>query len=143
MKKLLVLALMALPMISNAGIVTFECKSAEVDGVHKFDAKGIVSVDEDNKVEGIISVQVQKAQAEDSIQVFEEIKIAGTHKRFEAGEITTNPFDQLILWTKNSYVRNFNLLIDFKSDIASQIFSVDNFVYRSNCYSVQSIPSEK
>lgn len=145
MKTFLAIALLSLHLApqANASIVAFECKSSEITGVHKFDAKGIVSIDEYNKAEGIISIQTQKAQAEGSVQIFEEIKISGTRQHFEAGEITKAPFDQLTLFTKQSYIKNLNLLVDFKVEIASQIFSIDNFLYRSNCYSVETTSQEK
>lgn len=143
MKKLLVLILISLPMTIHASIVTFECKSTETAGVHKFDARGILAIDEYNKAEGVISIQTQKAQAEGSVQIFEEIKISGTRQRFVAGDVTTEPFDQYTLFSKNNYIKNLNLLVDFKAEIASQIFSIDNFLYRSNCYTVVTTTNEK
>lgn len=136
MKKLLAVLILSLPLGSFASIITFQCKSAEVEGVHKFDAKGVVTVDEYNKAEGVISIQVQKAQAPDSVQVFEEIKINGTRAHFEAGDMFPNAFDQLTLFTNESYVKSLNLLLDFKVEVASQVFTVDNFLYRSNCFIV-------
>jgi hypothetical protein len=133
MQKLLALILIVFPLGSFASIITFQCKSAEVQGIHKFDAKGIVVIDEDNKVEGVVSLQVQKAQAAGSVQIFEEIKVEGSRQHFEAGKITINSFDQLTLSTKDNYIKTLNLLLDFKVEIASQVFSVDNFLYRSNC----------
>ncbi|MBC7538839.1 MAG: hypothetical protein H7281_08460 [Bacteriovorax sp.] len=133
MKKLLAFILIALPLGSFASIVTFNCKSTEVLGVHKFDAKGIIVIDEENIVEGVMSLQVQKAQANGSIQIFEEIKVEGTRQHFEAGKITINAFDQLTLKSSDTYIKTFNLLLDFKVENASQVFSVDNFLYRSNC----------
>lgn len=142
MKRLFALLLISLPMAINASIITFECKSSETAGVHKFDAKGIVSIDEYNKVEGVVSIQTQKAQAEGSIQIFEEIKVTGTLQHFEAGEIAMNDFDQLSLFTNETYVKHLNLMVDLKVASSSQIHSVDNFVYRSNCVSVESNTSD-
>ncbi|MFA6238515.1 MAG: hypothetical protein WC635_14370 [Bacteriovorax sp.] len=136
MKKLLALTLFSLSFALSASIITFECKSPEVAGVHKFDARGIVSVDEYNVVDGVVSLQVQKAQAEGSAQVFEEIKVNGTRQHFEAGQMSSNAFEQLTLTTKESYIKTLNLMIDFKVEISSQVSSVDNFLYRSNCYVV-------
>lgn len=140
MKKILAVLLLSAfaPIATQASIVTFQCKSAEVTGVHKFDAKGIVTIDEQNNVEGIISIQTQKAQAEGSVQIFEEIKINGSRKHFKAGEFTSNEFDQYTLQTNDSYIKSLNLLVDFKVEIASQIFTVDNFLFRSNCETVES-----
>lgn len=138
MKKLLAVLILSLPLGSFASIITFQCKSSEIDGVHKFDAKGVVAVDEYNKVEGVISLQVQKAQAPDSVQVFEEMKVTGTLQHFEAGDLVPHEFDQLTLFTKQSYIKSLNLLLGFRVESASQLFSVDNFLYRSNCYPVES-----
>ncbi len=135
MKTFLALLILALPLSSFATVITFQCKSAEVEGIHKFDAKGVVSVDEYNNVEGVISLQTQKAQAEGSIQIFEELKIQGTHQHFDAGTVSENSFDQLILFTNDTnYIKSLNLLLDFQANIASQIFSLDNFLFRSNCF---------
>ena len=133
MKKLLAFILIVLPLGSFASILTFNCKSKEVPGIHKFDATGIISVDEYNKVEGVISLQVEKAQAPGSIQIFEEIKIEGSLVHFDAGKYTSNAFDQLTLTSKDSYIKTFNILLDFDVINASQVFSVDNFLFRSNC----------
>ena len=138
MKKLIAILVIVLPIGCFGSIITFQCKSTEVEGIHKFDAKGIVTVDEYDKVEGVISLQVQKAQATGSIQVFEELKIEGTHRHYNAGEITANSFEQFNLFTKDSYIKSFNLLVDLKAELASQVFSIDNFLYRSNCFVVDS-----
>ena len=138
MKKLIALMIVALPLGSYASVVSFQCKSVEIPSVHKFDANGVVTIDENNKVEGIISLQVQKAQATESVQVFEEMKVEGTHLHFEAGKLTAEAFDQLNLVTKESYIKTLSLLLDIKVNIASVAFSVDNFIYRSNCSVVDS-----
>ncbi len=137
MKKLLAVMILSLPLSSFASVVTFECKSEEVIGVHKFDAKGVVTIDEENKVSGSISVQVEKAQAPASAQVFEEIEIVGSRKHFDAGVMTKEAFDQLSVTSKDNYIKGLNLLLDFPVNIASQVFSVDNFLYRSNCKTVE------
>ena len=133
MKNLLALVLVVLPVCSFAELISFHCKSTEVPGIHKFDAAGIVTVDEYNKVEGVISLQIQKAQAPDSIQIFEEIKVEGSRLHFEDGRILSNSFEQLTLTSKDNYIKSLNLLLDAKVDIASHAFSIDNFLYRSNC----------
>jgi hypothetical protein len=138
MKKLLAVLILSLPLGSFASIMTFQCKSSEIEGFHKFDANGVVAVDEYNKAEGVISLQVQKAQVPDSVQVFEEIKISGTYQHFNQGDLAPTSFDQLTLFTKETYVKSLNLLLDLKVESASQVFTVDNFLYRSNCYIVNS-----
>lgn len=139
MKKLLAVLILSLPLGSFASIITFQCKSAEIEGVHKFDAKGVVAIDEYNKVDGVISIQVQKAQAPDSVQVFEEMKVNGTFQHFDAGDLVPTSFEQLTLFTKETYVKSMNLLLGFKVESASQVFTIDNFLYRSNCYLVDSV----
>lgn len=134
MKKLLMCFLVVLPLGSYASIVKFECKSKEILGIHKFDAKGIISTDEFNRVEGIVSIQTEKAQAQGSAQVFEELKVTGTIQHYEAGKISTSAFDQLVLTTNDSYVKTVNIFLDYELDIASQVLSVDNFLFRSNCF---------
>lgn len=139
MKKLLAVLILSLPLGSFASIITFQCKSSEIEGVHKFDAKGVVFIDEYNKAEGVISLQVQKAQVPDSAQVFEEMRISGTYQHFNPGDLAPSSFDQLTLFTKETYVKSMSLLLDFKPESASQVFTIDNFLYRSNCYSVDSV----
>jgi hypothetical protein len=136
MKHFVTAILILLPITINASIIKFECKAPEVEGIHKFEAKGILSVDEYNKVDGILSIQVQKAQAEGSIQLYEEIPVTGTFQHFKAGEFANNSFDQFTLFTREAYIKNLNLLVDLKVEIASQVLSIDNFLYRSNCYTV-------
>ena len=111
MKTLLALIFIILPFGCFASVITFQCKSTEVEGIHKFDAKGIVTIDEHDKVEGIISLQVQKAQAPGSMQIFEELKVEGTHRYFKAGELAINSFDQFKLSTNDSYIKSLNLLV--------------------------------
>lgn len=139
MKKLIASMILTLPLTINASVVAFQCKSTELPGVHKFDAKGLVTIDENNNVEGLISLQTEKAQAPASVQVFEEIKVKGTRVHFEAGKISVNEFDQLILSTNETYIKSVNLLLDFKGLAeASKVLSIDNFMYRSNCSVVES-----
>ena len=138
MKQFLAILIFTLPMMSNAStLIAFGCKSTDIVGVHRFDAKGIVSIDDYNKVEGVLSIQSQKAQADDSVQIFEEVKVSGTRQHFDGGKLSTKSFDQLILFPKDNYIKLLNLLVDFEVSNSSQLFSVDNFVYRADCYQVQ------
>jgi chemotaxis response regulator CheB len=119
-------------------ILNFECNARDNLGVHKFDAKGVLSIDDEtHAVEGIITLQTEKSDAPGSILVFEELKVSGKHKHFNAGELTANSFDQFELETSDRYIKSLNLLMDFKVEIASQVYSVDNFLYRSNCTTVK------
>lgn len=133
MKKLLVLILVALPLGSFASVIRFKCKSMEIPDVHKFDASGAVRVDEYSKAEGYVNIQLEKAQAPGSLQVFQSVKVIGSHQHFEDGRANTSAFDQLILNADHDYLASFSLLLDFKSEMASHVFSIDNFRYSSNC----------
>lgn len=133
MKKFLVAAAMILPMASFATTISFKCQSVDIAGIHKFDAHGVVSVDDLNKVEGIISINTQKAQSSQSIQTFEEVRINGLIRHFEAGDIVKESFDQLIVTTNEPYLKSLNLLLGFPDKLASKVNSIDNFIYRANC----------
>lgn len=132
---LLLSSFVTLPALAD--IITFKCVSVEAAGVHKFDARGAVTVDDFNNVEGFITVVTQKAQAEQSAQTFDQVKIIGRIRHFNAGEISTNEFEQLILKADNDYIKSLNLLLDFEPKIASRVLTVDNFSYRSNCKIVE------
>lgn len=136
MKKALLVLAVAMPMSVFANAISFRCKSADVLNVHKFDASGIVSVDDHNKVEGVINVVTEKAGATQSVQSFEEVRVVGYIRHFRAGEVTKEPFDQLVLKTNEPYLKTMNLLLDFEEKIASRISTIDNFSYRSNCKTV-------
>ncbi len=120
-----------------AGVITFKCVSVEVAGVHKFDARGAVTVDDFNKVDGVMTVITQKAQAEQSAQTYEEVRVSGHLRHFNAGEITIEEFEQLILKADNDYIKSLNLLLNFEPKIASRVLTIDNFSYRSNCKIVE------
>ena len=115
-------------------IFKINCVSSDIPGFHKFIASGVVIVDDYNKVEGVFSIQTQKAEAEGSVQVFEEVRVRGSRQHFLAGEYTSGPYDQFSLVPTNNYIKYLNLLVDIKTESSSQVFSVDNFLFRSNCY---------
>ena len=115
-------------------IFRINCKSSDTPGFHKFEASGVVIVDDYNKVEGVFSIQTQKAEAEGSIQVFEEVRVRGSRQHFLTGEFSDEPYDQFSLVPANNYIKYLNLLVDLKNENSSQVFSVDNFLFRSNCY---------
>ena len=134
MKRLLLAACIALPMSAFANVLSFQCVSSDLPGVHKFDASGTVSVDDLNKVEGVLTIHTQKAQSIQSVQTFEEVRVTGFIRHFKDGELTKKAFDQLVLTKTNEpYIKSLNLLLDFETKIASRASSIDNFSYRSNC----------
>lgn len=139
MKKFLIAVTMILPMASFASTISFKCQSVDVAGLHKFDAHGVVSVDDLNKVEGVISINTEKAQSSQSVQIFEEVRIIGFIRHLEAGEIVKDTFDQLVVTTNEPYLKSLNLLLGFPNKLASKVYSIDNFVYRSNCKIVDTV----
>jgi len=116
---------------------SFQCKSKPVPGVNGFTAKGLVVVENLKHAEGVVDIQVQKLNEEDSVQIFEQVKITGIVRHFNPGEVTNTSFDQLILTTDHAYIKSLNLLLDERTALSSQVLSVDNFLYRSNCESVE------
>ena len=133
MKNLIMTAFLVLPMTVFGAEVKFSCKSVDFPGVHSFDASGIVIVDDNNNVEGLMNMNTQKAGAIHSQKTFDGVRVVGTIKRFAAGEFTKEAFDQLILTTDEVYLKHLNLLLNFETKIASRVTSIDNFSYRADC----------
>lgn len=133
MKHTLLCLTLFLPLSAWSSTISFRCKSANVLGVHKFDASGIVTLDDMNRAEGFVNVVTEKAGATQSVQSFEEVRVQGYIRHFGAGEVTKEPFDQLVLKTNEPYLKGMNLLLGFEEKIASRISSIDNFIFRSNC----------
>lgn len=137
MKSLLSVLLIVFSAGSLANTISFQCKSVDNPGFHKFDAHGVISIDDLNNVEGIAIISTQKADAIESLQTFEDVKVKGYIRHFRAGEVTREAFDQVVLSTNTPYLKTLNLLIDFEDKSASRIISIDNFSYRSNCKTIQ------
>lgn len=133
MKLFFITAFIIFPLASFATTIGFKCQSTDAPGVHKFEAHGAVSVDDERKVEGVISIKLEKAQAAQSIQIFEDVRIQGIIHHFEAGEIFEVDFDQLIVTTNEPYLKSLNFLLGFPDRSASKVNSIDNFIYRANC----------
>lgn len=131
--KFLLTALLLMSNLTWANTISFRCVSSNLPGIHKFDAHGIVSLDDNNSVEGTVTINTQKADAIQSAQSFEDIRVEGYVRRFSAGEVTKDPFDQLVLKTSEPYLKTLNLLLDFEDNIASKVISIDNFSFRSSC----------
>ena len=128
MKKLLLIAYLVFPMSIFASSINFECKSSEVNGIHKFDAFGFVTItDKEGKADGVVTIRIQKAQAIESIQTFYEVRVSGYLRYFDDG------FNNLLLLTNNEYLKSLNILLDFEEPLASKILSIDNFHYKSTC----------
>ncbi len=136
MKYTLLVLAVAMPLTVFAETISFRCKSVDMLGIHKFDASGVVVVDDFNRVEGIANIVVEKAGALQSMQSFEEVRVEGYVRHFSAGEVSKESFDQLVLKTNESYLKNMNFLLDFTESNASRILTIDNFSYRSSCKTV-------
>lgn len=134
MKSTLFSLMLLLPLTSFAEIISFKCVSEELPGIHKFDAHGVVSVDDNKKVEGLVSLAVEKAQAEQSGQTFDEVRVTGILRSFVSGENAPSDYIQLALTTESGYIKSLNLLLDYKGKSSSNVLSIDNFSYRSNCF---------
>lgn len=134
MKVFLVSSLMSFLSVSAfARVMPFQCHSEDQPGIHRFDAHGIVTIDDNNKVQGLISLVTQKAQADQSIQTFDEIRVHGNLKNFSGGDMSTDDLVQLSLESDVPYIKSLDLLLNFEEKNASVAFSIDNFSYRSNC----------
>lgn len=136
MKRLSFALTCLLPLSVFGEVITFQCTSVDTPGIHKFDARGVITVDDFNNAEGVLTVIAQKAQAEQSAQTFSEVRVSGYIRHFNAGEISREPFDQLVLKSSETYIKSLNLLLDYPPSIASRMLSIDNFSYRSNCKTV-------
>ncbi len=133
MKKLVLALTFIISSAAFAETIGFQCTSVTQPGVHKFDAHGVVTVDDINNVEGVVTIVTEKAGAAHSTQTFDDTHVAGYIRHFKAGEVTTKAFDQLVLKTDAPYLRRLNFLLDIDEKIASRALSIDNFSYRSNC----------
>jgi hypothetical protein len=134
MKYTLFSLMLLMPLSSFAGVISFKCVSNDLPGIHKFDAHGVVSIDDNKKVEGLVSLAVEKAQAEHSGQTFDEVRVTGNLRNFSSGENAPTDYIQLALTTESGYIKSMDLLLDYKEESSSNIVSIDNFSYRSNCF---------
>jgi hypothetical protein len=116
-----------------ATTISFKCVSTNVPGIHKFDAHGVVSVDDLGIVLGTLSLKTEKADSTMSAQSFDDMRVEGYIRRFQPGEVSKDGFDQLVLMTNEIYIKSLNLLLDFEDNISSKVTSIDNFSFRSNC----------
>ena len=113
--------------------VSFKCVATNVQGYHKFDAHGVVAIDDFNVAKGTLSLKTEKADSSMSAQSFDDMRVEGYIRHFQPGEVTREGFDQLVLKTNEVYIKSLNLLLDFKDNVSSKVLSIDNFSYRSNC----------
>ena len=136
MKLFLTLTLLSFSTLCFSETLFFQCKAHSIPGVNVFVAKGVVTINALSQADGVLDIEVQKINEDESAQIFEQIKITGLVKHFAPGEVTKNSFEQLILTSNHPYIKSLNLLIDEHSALSSQVLSIDNFLYRSNCESV-------
>ena len=133
MKNILLSILIILPIKGFSASTSFKCHSVDQLGIHKFDAHGVVNFHDKNKVTGVISVKLEKAQSAQSVQNYENVAIVGYIRHFKVGDIVEETFDQLVVTTNEPYIKSLNLLLGFHDKSTSKVFSIDNFLYRSNC----------
>lgn len=133
MRKFLIAASLLLPVAGFSTTINFKCHSIDIQGIHKFDAHGVVSVDDLDRVEGVISINTEKAQQTQSVLIFDEVRIDGFIRHFEDGQVGTPAFDQLVLNSSEPYIKSLNLMLNFQGKMSSKVMSIDNFTYRSNC----------
>jgi hypothetical protein len=132
-KKLMTGILFLLSMNAFSEVILFKCTPRDIEGIHKFTAKGVVVTDELNNIEGLITLKTEKADATESVQVFEQIKVYGYLKHFNSGDVYSDGFDQLVLKAQDNYIKTINILLDIKTPIVSDVLSIDNFLYRADC----------
>jgi hypothetical protein len=137
MKKVLIVGLLMITHSIFAETIKFECKSPMVEGVHKFEASGIITFDNYSNAEGLVNLKIEKANEEQSIQIFEELKVNGYIRHYDAGQLTKEAFDQIVLKVDHSYLKNVNLSLDVKLPLMSNAITVDNFMFRSDCYTLR------
>lgn len=133
MKKIILLITMLVSFATNADVIFFECKAPQIDGVHLFEAKGVAVVDDMNRVDGTITLKTIKASEGDSLQIFEQLSLAGYIRHYNSGGNPKKEFDQLILKVNNNYIKAVNLVLDSELPLVSNVLSIDNFLYRSDC----------
>jgi hypothetical protein len=133
MKNLIVAIVLFIPITAFSELIHFQCISSDVAGIHKFEANGVIVVDDFSQVEGIASIITEKADSAQSRQSFDDVNISGYIRHFSAGEVTKEEFDQVVLKADAPYLKSLNLLLGLKENISSRALSVDNFVFRSNC----------
>lgn len=141
MKNSLILLSLFISSQLMADIIKIECSSEIVEGVHQFQARGLVVVDDFSNIDGSISLKTKKSNEDQSILIFEQVKVSGVLRHFEPGKISKEAFDQLILKFEDGYLKNMNASLNVKAPLISNVTSVDNFVYRSNCISLDDLTS--
>ena len=137
MKKMSILLLVLNSSLLFSETIRFECKLKDVPGVHKFEAKGLVVVNDHNELNGIISIETKKSQEEQSIQIFDQLNVSGVYKYYGPGSVTVDGFSQLALKIENTYIKNIFINLDVSIPMASYANSVDYFLYRSDCKTIK------
>lgn len=133
MKSLMILATLLFSLAIKADVVFFECKAPKIDGVHLFEAKGVAVVDDMNQIDGTITLKTIKASEDDSVQIFEQLSVSGYLRHYNSGGNPKKEFDQLILKVNNNYIKGINIVLDSELPLVSNVLSIDNFLYRSDC----------
>jgi hypothetical protein len=132
-KRFLVLAMLSFNTYALTEPLFFECMAPKVDGVHRFEAKGVVFVDDFNNIDGLITVKTLKSEENNSILIFEQVKVTGFLVYHPANDELSSSFEQLSLSTEIPYLKRINIILGAELPMVSNVLSIDNFMYRSNC----------
>ncbi len=116
----------------NDTVYSVNCQLPENEFVHRFQAIGFVSVDPENQVKGVFSFQMIKGDEIRSVVQLNDLNVEGTFEKYEATDSQPDGFKILSLVVDHPYIKSVTLIFK-NSDLASQIISIDNFSYRSNC----------
>jgi hypothetical protein len=59
--------------------------------------------------------------------------VSGYLRHYNSGGNPKKEFDQLILKVNNNYIKGINIVLDSFLPLVSNVLSIDNFLYRSDC----------
>lgn len=133
---MLVLALISFNAFALNDPMFFECTAPKIEGVHRFEAKGVVFVDDFNNVDGLITIKTYKSEENNSVLIFEQIKVSGYLVFHPAKDDLNSSFEHLSLNTEVPYLKKINVILGAELPMVSNVLSIDNFMYRSNCTKV-------
>ncbi len=120
----------------NDTVYSINCQLPEDEFVHRFQSIGYISVDKDGVVKGVFSFQMIKGDEIRSVIQLNDLNAEGTLESYGPTDSQPEGFKILNLIVDHPYVRSVNLIFK-NSDLASQVTSIDNFSYRSNCKLIQ------
>jgi hypothetical protein len=120
----------------NDTVYSISCQLPENEFVHRFQSIGYISVDKDGVVKGVFSFQMIKGDEIRSVIQLNDLNAEGTLESYGPTDSQPEGFKILTLLVDHPYLKSVNLIFK-NSDLASQVTSIDNFSYRSNCKLIQ------